>query len=178
MAQDQLRAIAKYLTSFLKADWSIADYPLRYREQTKTDPRESSWVVQIINWWAMTGVGESKEEAYRNLQERLAERRAAGARLPRPGKQVPIELASTNRVDRYPEIAERFLREVLGFASGSAVFISDQSSLRDFGARDSLHDYIEKTRQVFGTDVADIEGGNLADIFERLHQRERLNWDG
>jgi len=169
MAKDQPRAIVKYLTSFLKADWSVEDYPLRYRAQAETD-QVPSWVVQIINWWAMTGVGESKEEAYRSLQQRLEKRRAAGRRLPRPGKRVPIELASTNRVDKHPDIAERFLREVIGFASGGPVFISDQSSLADFGTGDRIHQYMEKIRQVFDVDATDIKSGNLADIFERIHK--------
>ena len=167
---DQLKAILKYITSFLRSDWSIDDYPLRYRRQTKSDPQVPLWVVQIINWWAMTGTGESREEAYQNLAQRVEERRAAGESLPRPGKRVPIVLASTQRVERYADIAERFLREVMGFASGSSVFISDQSSLADFSMGGNTEEYIEKIRQVFDVDVTDIESGNLADIFERIHK--------
>jgi hypothetical protein len=169
MAQDQLKAIAKYLTSFVKPDWSIDDYPLRYRIQAKINARVPSWIVQIVNWWAMTGVGDSKQEAYRNLEQRLEKRRAIAGSLPRPGSKVSVEFAPTGRVGMYPDIAERFLREVLGFASGSPVFISDRSSLWDFGARDGIRDYVERIRHVFGVDVTDIEDGNLADIFERIH---------
>ena len=167
---DQLKAVLKYITSFFKSDWSIDDYPLRYREQTKTSPQVPLWVVQIINWWTMTGAGETREEAYQNLAQRVEERRALGASLPRPGKRVPIVFASTKRVDKYPDIAERFLCEVIGFASGGPVFISDQSSLRDFSTGDRADEYIEKIRQVFDVDVTDIESGNLADIFERIHK--------
>ena len=166
---DQFKALLKYITSFLKSDWSIDDYPLRYRKQTKTSPQMPLWVVQIINWWVMTGAGDTREEAYQNLAQRVEERRAAGASLPRPGKRVPIVFASTRRVDKYPEIAERFLREVMGFASGSPVFISDQSGVGDFSVGDRADEYTEKIRQVFGIDVTDIESGNLADIFERIH---------
>jgi hypothetical protein len=34
----------------------------------------------------------------------------------------------------------------------------------------TAEEYIEKIRQVFDVDVVDIEGGNLADIFERIHK--------
>ena len=167
---DQLKAVLKYIASFFKSDWSIDDYPLRYREQTKTSPQVPLWVVQIINWWVMTGSGETREEAYQNLAQRVEGRRAVGESLPRPGKRVPIVFASTQRVDMYPDIAERFLCEVMGFASGDSVFISDQSSLGDFGIGDSADEYIEKIRQVFDVDASDIESGNLADIFERIHK--------
>ncbi|HIJ65161.1 MAG TPA: hypothetical protein HPP77_04350 [Candidatus Hydrogenedentes bacterium] len=167
---DQLKAIFKYIASLFKSDWSIDDYPLRYREHAKTDPQAPRWVVQIINWWGMMGTGESREEAYGNLAERLRERRAAEGRLPRPGKTVPIAFASTKRVDRYADIAERFLCEVMGFASVSPVFISDESCLGDFCPGGSAEEYMEKIRQVFDVDVTDIESGNLADIFERIHR--------
>ena len=167
---DQLKAILKYITSFFKSDWSVDDYPLRYREQTKTDPRVPLWVVQIINWWVMTGAGDTREEAYQNLAQQVEERRAVGVSFPRPGKRVPIKFASTERVDRYPDIAERFLREIVGFTSKSPVFISDQSSLGDFSIGDGAKEYVKKIRQVFGIDVTDIESGNLADIFERIHK--------
>ena len=167
---DQLRAILKYIVSFLRADWSVHDYPLRYREQTRTNPQVPSWAVQIINWWVMSAVGETKEEAYRALAQRVEERRAIDGSLPRPGKRVPILFAPTQRVDKYPDIAERFLREVIGFASGGPAFISDRSSLSDFSTGDRAHEYTERIRQVFGVDVADIESGNLADIFETIHE--------
>ena len=165
---DKLKAIIKYLASFFKSDWSIDDYPLRYRQQSIADPQAPRWVVQIINWWVMAGTGETREEAYRDLAQRVEERRAAGS-LPRPGIKVPLQFSSTARVDRHPEIAERFLREVLGFTSGSPVFISDRSSLADFCMGEGPEAYLEKIRQVFGVDVSDIEGGNLAEIFERIH---------
>jgi hypothetical protein len=167
---DQLKAIFKYVASFFKSDWSVDDYPLRYREQTRTSPQVPLWVVQIIHWWAMTGTGETKQEAYRDLAQRLEERRARDTALPRPGVKVPIAFVSTERVDRYPEIAERFLREVLGFESGAPVFISDLSSLGDFCTGEGPDKYIERIRQVFGVDVTDIERGNLAEIFERIHK--------
>jgi hypothetical protein len=170
---DQLKALLKYVSSFFKPDWSIDDYPLRYREQRKTSPEVPRWVVQIINWWAMTGTGETRQEAYQNLAQRIEERRALGTSLPRPGKKVPIALASAERVDMYPEIADRFLREVMGFTSGGPIFISDLSSLGDFSAEEGPDQYMEKIRQVFGVDVTDIESGNLADIFERIHKASR-----
>ena len=173
VTMDQLRAILKYIISFFKSDWSTDDYPLRYRKQTNPSPQVPLWVVQIINWWAMTGSGETREEAYQDLAQRVEERRALGKSLPRPGKRVPIVFASTNRVDKYPDIAERFLCEVMGFTSGAPVFISDHSSLRDFSTGDSTGEYIAKIRQVFDVDVSDIESGNLAYIFERIHSDRR-----
>jgi hypothetical protein len=167
---DQLKAILKHVSSFFKSDWSIDDYPLRYRQQEKTSPNVPRWVVQIINWWAMTGTGETRQEAHQDLAQRLEERRAHGPSLPRPGTKVPILFVATERVDMYPDIADRFLREVMGFTSGGPVFISDQSCLGDFGIGAGPDKYVEKIRQVFGVDVSDIESGNLADIFERIHK--------
>lgn len=106
---DQLEALLKYITSFFKSDWSIDHYPLRYRQQAKTEAQVPRSVVQIINWWVMTATGETREEAYQNLAQRVGERRAAGGSLPRPGKRVAIVLASTERVEKYADVAERFL---------------------------------------------------------------------
>lgn len=48
-----------------------------------------------------------------------------------------------------------------------------QSSLGDFVVGRSVEEYIEKIRHVFDVDVADIEDGNLADIFERIHKASK-----
>ena len=52
-----------------------------------------------------------------------------GKGLPRPGTHVPIEFASRQRVNAYPESMNDFVRLVLNL---DWAWISDESSLWDF----------------------------------------------
>ena len=167
---ETLRVVWKYARSFLKRDWSADDYPVRVREQPAHAPHEDvpRYAAQIINWWALTGLGETPEEALEDLARKLEEFKRRHGYLHRPGREVPITYAATDGIDAHAATAQRFLVEVLGFRPDSSVFISDQSSLYDFEGRCGGADLVEKTRNVFGVDVSDIEDGNLLRIFERI----------
>jgi len=80
-----IRSYYKYLLSFSKNDWELEDYPIRYKEQDIEDPSEPLWTAQIIKWWNITGVGESKNEAFENLRSNLNAVKKFRSDLPRPG---------------------------------------------------------------------------------------------
>jgi len=74
----QIRAGFKYLKSFLKTEWTINDYPVRFRH-LKTAGQDGgnsrlkpfAWSAQIINWWQMHGAGETKEAAFADLKAKF-----------------------------------------------------------------------------------------------------------
>jgi hypothetical protein len=46
--------------------------------------------------------------------------------------------------------------------------VTDESSLWDFHSEETNEEYHRKIMEVYGTDVSDIESGNLVRIFERI----------
>ena len=172
---NRIRAWWKWLLSLFKRDWKLSDYPIRVREQT-IDPsyvgtrlKQQRYNAQIVNWWVISGGGDTKTEALRELQKNFATAKAERARgrkkLPRPGIHVEIEFASRERVNAHAELAEDFIRRVLNL---DWAFVSDESSLWDFHSSDDNKDLIEKINEVYGVDVSDIQSAKLWQIFDRI----------
>ena len=182
--KETLIAAWKFCLSFRRTEWVLSDYPVIVREQ-KLDldlghgaPRfeQQRYLARVVKWWVLTGGGDTAEQAKRNLVEQFermkAEWQQKGKRLPRPGTEVPIEFALSERVHAHPELNEDFIRRVLGL---DWAFVSDGSSLWDFHTsetNDALH---AKIKEIYGVDVSDIQSGNLAEILERIASR-RPQW--
>ena len=77
----------------MKTDWELADYPVRFRHfDPKTVEDDHSHgvipcIAQIINWWQMTGCGDTREDALKDLEKNLSEYRKTVGPPPRPGKR-------------------------------------------------------------------------------------------
>lgn len=131
----QFRAGIKYLLSFTRSDWQLADYPVRFRHFNVTDTggrlKQFPWSCQIINWWQVGGFGDTKQQAYAELQEQFAEIKSNGKPLPRPGTGLPIEFASVEHIQFHDDIADDFFRRVLDMNYRDC-FISDETTLWDF----------------------------------------------
>lgn len=173
-----IKAGIKYLFSFRKNEWSLSDYPIRYRhfEASPDDAAHDRWQLipwsaQVINWWQMQGGGNSKAEAFSDLQAKFSKLKEEGKSLPRPGTGLPLEFASTVRVSLYDDTANDFFRRVLEMNYGEC-WISDESSLWDFHGEESNEHLHQKVWEAYGVDVSDIDDGNLVKIFERIENRE------
>ena len=171
---NQLRALWKWCISFRRHNWEFDDYPVSIRTQKPGPADEASrfkthrFVASIENWH-LTGTGDSRAEALDDLRGIFAavklNKEEEGKPLPRPGTHAPIEFASQERVDRHVELAEDFIRRILGLDSA---WISDESSLWDFHGDENNDSYYAKVREIYGVDVSDIESANLAEILERI----------
>lgn len=91
----------------------------------------------------------------------------------RPFKGKRIEMASTAGVETFEDIAEDFMLNIFGFEPGHYL-ITDLSSLHDFAGVGDMEfaDILAKIRDVYGLDVAELESGNLLDIFKRLCEQQ------
>ena len=65
--------------------------------------------AQIVNWWQMSGAGDSPGAALADLDAKLEARRRAGEPLPRPGTGLPIEYAAAHRMSEHPDLAADFM---------------------------------------------------------------------
>lgn len=173
----QIKAALKYLLSFAKSDWQLSDYPIRFRHQKPAfkDPPAGRlelvpWVAQIINWWQMSGHGQTKAEAYADLQARFNQLKEGGKQLPRPGTGLPIEFAPNVEISAHEDIALEFFDKILDM-DYRGCWISDGSSLWDFHEEETNERLNQKILETYGVDVADIEDGNLVRIFERISIR-------
>lgn len=160
---EQLKAATKWLASFFKSQWTLDDYPVRFTEQATADSNTPRWSAQIINWWGLTGLGETRAEAYENLSQSLRAAHESRGHLPRPGTKVAIEFASADELEKYWGVASRIISEVLGF-DPEGIFVSDGSSLWDFAGDEGIASYQEQIKVLFGKDVSHIDSGNLAQI--------------
>jgi hypothetical protein len=173
--KDKTSAGWKWFLSLFKKDWEVSDYPISVREH-EIDPsyvgtrlNQHRYTAQIVNWWVITGEGDTKAEALQELRKRFAttkvERTKDGKQLPRPGAHVPIEFASSKGVDAHAELVEEFIRRVLNL---DWAWISDESSLWDFHSSDDNQELIAKINEVYGVDVSDIESAKLGQILDRI----------
>jgi hypothetical protein len=131
------------------------------------------WVAQVVNWTVLSGGGQTKAEALADLRSKFQARKAAGARLPRPGTKVPIEFASTVEVDRFRDVGRDFLAKVLDL-NPDQCFISDESSLWDFHSQETNDALYEKIRNIYGVDVSGVEGARLCAIFRKIAKLNEL----
>jgi hypothetical protein len=163
--------------SFRKADWTVDDYPVRFQHSTASEKDDSRgrlkpipWSAQIINWWQMHGLGDTKEAALTDLNAKLQTVKDEGRALPRPGTGLPIEFASTDQVSGHWNIAEDFFKRVLD-QNYEECWISDESSLWDFHVEESNQHIHDRVWECYRVDISDIEDGNLVRIFERIENR-------
>src|SRR5215470_6905522 len=174
-AEEKIRAWWKCFLSLFKRDWNLSDYPVSVRKHeidsdyVGTRLKQHRYSAQILNWWVVSGSGDTEEEALQDLQKNFsttkAERAKIEKKLPRPGKHVEIEFASRERVDAHPELAEDFIHRVLNL---DWAWISDESSLLDFHNSDDNQALIAKIKEVYGVDVSDIESAKLWQILDRI----------
>src|SRR5688572_2728734 len=169
---ERLRAFLSYILSFRRHEnhWRFEDYPVRIRNQRHhgTDASVPPFCAQIINWWTVSGFGDTPVAAKDDLRQKFNVYKQSNDTIPRPGCLVPIQFADSSVVESNPDIYSKFIVDVLGFSPDDPVFVSDQSSLFDFGSVSSDVHLFDRTREVFGVDVSDITDGNLASIFKRI----------
>jgi len=174
-AKNKIRAWWKRFLSLFKRDWNLSDYPISVRKH-EIDPKyvgtrwkQHIYTAQIVNWWVISGGGDTKTEALQELDKSFealkAEKAKDGQKLPRPGTHVEIEFASREWVDAHAELAEDFIHRVLNLDWAS---ISDESSLWHFHSRDDNQEFIAKIKQLYGVDVSDLESAKLWQILDRI----------
>jgi hypothetical protein len=170
----KIRARLAWAASFLKRRWNFDDYPLDYVDQGECDPklperlRHKRWRADLINWPAVSGLGESKEEALADAKEKFAARQASGEKMWRPGTGPGIVFADNQSVAEHAALRDHFIHNVLGL---EWAWISDESSLWDFHEKADNSELYLKIGEVYGVDVSHVEGANLAAIFAEIMDR-------
>jgi hypothetical protein len=166
---NHINVIVKYALSFLENNWSLKDYPLRFKKQ-KNVPIGNEWSVQIINWWVVCGLGKTKSDAYRMLEKSFESCSKNRTNKPRPGKKVKIEFASTEGIEKNNELIDEFIENILGFTVDEPVFISDESSLWDFTSGSTIDGYFKKIKEYYGLDLSKIQKGNIREILDKVRK--------
>jgi hypothetical protein len=170
----QAQALWMRFASMFKDEWTIDDFPIRVRFQQPTEPASVSrlklipWIAAVVNWPAMSGNGNTRQEALENIRKSFDRFVATKKRLPRPGTKVAVEFAASHRVSQHPKLTKDFAQRVLDL---EWIWISDESRLWDFHGDATNERLVEKIRRIYGVDVSDIKSGNLADIFDRIQRQ-------
>lgn len=152
----------------------IEDYPIEFHcRSVEGIPKSEGWLAKPwkawITRWNLSGFGETKEEAYEALKQTFLEQRESGTRMPRPGSGAPaFSIASSHELARYEDIARDFLPRILDRSYDECI-LTDESSLWTFPYDEE--EMIDKIRDAYGVDIADITDGNLVRIFQRIAGR-------
>lgn len=175
MCRLMFRAFHKYLRSFTKSDWGLEDYPVKFVQQESNFSipgvgEPLPWSAQIINWWLMVGVGDTKEAALGNLTRNFNDYKRQHASLPRPGTPVLLQFAPFYEISLYDSLARDFFQKILD-RNYDDIFISDESSLWDFLFPEEYAEVIELIKQTYQVDISDIRTGSFVEIFRRIYQR-------
>lgn len=169
---EQFKAFWKKIFSYTKSKWDIDDYPLRYKKQTDTKEEYNvgefkPWVVQIINWWTMTGLGDTKLEAYEHLKSNFKSY-LQHDQAPRPGTNVPLSYADTSQIDALEDVAPDFFDKILDLDYYEC-FISDESSLTDFGRDDD--ETLQKINATYNLGLTDLGDGNIVRLLSLIKDK-------
>jgi hypothetical protein len=172
---DWLLIALKWLLSYLRKDWELNDYPIRLRAQHNV-PDEIAWHARVLNWLGPTGLGSTQEQALSDLHANLRLAREERARnnqaMPRPGEKVPLQFASAVSVDADPALLDDFIENILGI-SPSGIFISDLSSLGDFGIVEDVEVLKQRIFDRYEIEITEPETVLVADILERVRASRR-----
>jgi hypothetical protein len=172
----QNRARFARITSLLKSQWEFEDYPIDYVEQEQVDPNlpkrlhRPRWRADIINWYAVSGLGDSKESAPADARQKFAVWKTSGQKMWRPGTGPGIVFPENQKIDTYPELRDDFIQNILKL---EWAWVTDESSLWDFHEKGTNDAYYADILEEYGVDVSDIEGANLKLILERINDRRR-----
>ena len=170
----QNRARLAWAKSFFKFRWRFDDYPVDYIDQGECPPnlperlQHKRWRADLINWYVMSGSGETKEAALEDAKQKFAAQVASGEKLLRPGTGPGITFASNEAVSQHPSLRDEFINKVLNL---EWAWISDESSLWDFHENETNDEYYARILEVYGVDVSDIDGAKLSLILERINSR-------
>jgi len=173
----RLLIATKWLASFLHPQWLPHHYPISVRAQSGAGP-EAAWFARVLNWPGPTGLGATDVEARAALATNLVQiqnaRRSNGQQMPRPGARVQIEFASTSRVEARPEILDDFIVNVLGFSLSDPVFISDESSIEDFGDSEEISRIRSRIQEHYGIAIDERGPNFIADILEKARAKNEV----
>jgi len=161
---EYLQIAWKWSASFLRRNWRLEHYPVRVR-RNETAESSQAWFAQILHWPGPVGIGPTPAAARLDLAAVLETIRRERAAMPRPGSRVPVEFASSDRLDTDPELYEHFREHVLGF---EWVLMTDGTALSDFGDEARVTALVARVKEVYGVDVSDISPPLVADIFDRI----------
>jgi len=171
----RFKIVSAWLLSYLRGTPEPEHYPIAVREQQGVAP-ESAWLAYVLNWPGPCGLGTTEKQARealaKNLRQIAAVRWSNGQRMPRPGTGLPIEFASTSRVDRDPTLLDEFIVKALGFSERDPVFVSDMSSLEDFGDDEDIAQIKARIQEHYGLAFSETDSTLVADILVRIRARD------
>ena len=175
----QNRARLAWAKSFFKFHWHFDDYPLDYIDQGECDRtlperlQHKRWRADLINWYEMSGTGETREAALQDAKQKFLKREASGEKFFRPGtgpcdsfpRAPKVIFPENQRIDNYPEPRDDFTSRVLQL---EWAWVTDESSLWDFHQNETNDEYYSRILEIYGVDISNIEGANLTLILEKI----------
>lgn len=170
---DSIKIRIKYILSFLKKDWPLSDYPIKYYANKNAGEAKVRIGAKILNWAGPGGFGSSKRNAYNDLLYRFNLQKNYYKVLPRPGTIRPLQFESQDKIKEYEHIAVDFLKEIFNLNYNEG-FYSDGSSLDLFAppnSKDFKKHIIRKVKRVYDIDITDVYDQPLWQVLKRIAEK-------
>ncbi len=166
-SMNKLISFYKYILSFTKRTWHLKDYPVYFTNQLTTSetPDVLPWVARISNWH-LTGLGQSKESAFADLQTKFENYRNGNA-LSRPGTKVPLQFSDTGKIDAFGDFAYEFVEETYGVMP---FFMSDLTSMSDFGTPEELEEMHAAILKLYSFNSREYESRPLWELLDAIQR--------
>jgi hypothetical protein len=114
----------------------------------------------------MAGLGDTKQEALEQLRNNF--NGYLGHNIaPRPGTRVALHYAGTTDIDELDDIASDFFTQILNINYYNC-FISDLSSLMDFGKNDPVT--LDKINSVYKLNLTELGDGNIVRLLKMIKE--------
>jgi hypothetical protein len=176
-ARHQLLAGWRFVLSFAKSNWRLADYPVLIRHQDSksfSGPerlRPVPWIASIVNWHLL-GSGDTRQAALDSLETNFANFRAS-ANLCRD--QALKFLSSSRQVTKFLNTlhSKTILYIAYSVSHGRSSLMSPAC-----GTSTNSNQTMNSTAKSFRSivDVADVPNANIAAILERIAISNPVTW--
>jgi hypothetical protein len=168
-----MQLLIKKIKSYFKSDWKLEDYPVVYRLQKAEDLRNpgrfKKCQAEIINWYYLKGLGDTKSEAYIDLKNKFDNYKKDNI-LPRPGVKISIKIDPFENVSKYEEIAEEFFKNILDL-NFREYLITDASCLGHF-TLEKLEDFNKKINEYYELKIKNSDDLLLWELFELINEKK------
>ncbi|MGY5876013.1 MAG: hypothetical protein RTU30_09725 [Candidatus Thorarchaeota archaeon] len=136
---------------------------------SNTVPFHETVRVELVGWREMFGIGNTKEEAYSNLEESFEEYSKTHEILPEPSDFI-VATVYEDRSDWWKQVSSLvrdFLPRILGHEFEDC-FLTKFSDVYDFVKKEEWDEIPIRILSEYDVDVSDIEDGNLFRILDKI----------
>jgi len=166
-----------------KKTYNFEDYTIKNWKNQNAEDKNVTYCAGITNWALMVGYGRTPEEALIDLKNKFKNYKNNYDTLPRPGEDVPLKFASSDKICYYEKIAVDYFKNVLRMDFYEGYYFTDSSCLSHLIPSDEADNdeyickmkelIIKDTLEYYNIDISDIYDEPFWKVFERIENNKK-----